>query len=79
MGGRIEPIVVDESTWKPTTHQGISIWGHKPEGQTIIDKLNQFAIAARSLLHREDTVAALSTPRHRRRLAADESAPGSSE
>ncbi len=56
------PIVVDEATWKPTTHQGISIWGHKPEGQTVIDKLNQFAVAARSLLHREDTVVALSTP-----------------
>ncbi|WP_068187328.1 VOC family protein [Mycobacterium sp. UM_CSW] len=56
------PIVVDESTWKPTTHQGISIWGHKPEGQTVIDKLNQFAVAARSLRQREDTVAALSEP-----------------
>lgn len=56
------PIVVDEATWKPTTHQGISIWGHKPEGQTVIDKLNQFASAARSLLHREDNVAALSAP-----------------
>ena len=33
------PIVVDEATWKPTTHQGISIWGHTPEGQTVIDKL----------------------------------------
>ena len=33
------PIVVDEATWEPTTHQGISIWGHTPEGQTVIDKL----------------------------------------
>ena len=56
------PIVVDESTWKPTTHQGISIWGHTPEGQTVIDKLHQFGVAARSLRHREDTVAALSAP-----------------
>ncbi len=56
------PIVVDESTWKPTTHQGISIWGHKPEGQTVIDKLEQFAIAARSVLHREETVPELSLP-----------------
>ncbi|HWT49301.1 MAG TPA: VOC family protein [Mycobacterium sp.] len=56
------PIVVDESTWKPTTHQGISIWGHKPEGQTVIDKLEMFAAAAKSVLHREDTVAALSCP-----------------
>src|SRR6201997_828576 len=56
------PIVVDESSWEPSTHQGISIWGHKPEGLTIIDKLEQFAVAARSVLHREDTVKALSAP-----------------
>jgi len=56
------PIVVDEATWKPTTHQGISIWGHKPEGQTVIGKLEMFAAAARSVLRREDTVAALSSP-----------------
>lgn len=56
------PIVVDEATWSPTTHQGISIWGHSPEGQTVIAKLNQFAAAARSLRRREDTVAALSAP-----------------
>jgi 2,3-dihydroxybiphenyl 1,2-dioxygenase len=56
------PIVVDESTWKPTTHQGISIWGHKPEGQTVIDKLEQFAVATKSLLHQEETVTALSQP-----------------
>ena len=53
------PIVVNENTWEPTTHQGISIWGHTPEGQTIIDKLGQFKTAAQSLLHREDTVRAL--------------------
>lgn len=56
------PIVVDESVWQPTTHQGISIWGHKPEGQTVVDKLEQFAVAARSVLHREATVPALSSP-----------------
>ena len=28
------PIVVNESAWEPTKHQGISIWGHTPEGQT---------------------------------------------
>ena len=54
------PIVVDEATWEPTTYQGISIWGHTPEGQTIIDKLAQFKTSARSLVHREDTVPALS-------------------
>lgn len=56
------PIVVDENTWKPSTHRGISSWGHTPEGQTVVDKLNQFAAAARSLLRREDTVVALAAP-----------------
>ncbi len=53
------PIVVDESTWEPTTHQGISIWGHTPEGQTIVDLFERFKVGAQSVLHREDTVAAL--------------------
>lgn len=53
------PIVIDENTWEPTTYQGISIWGHTPEGQTIIDKLHQFKIGAQSVLHREDPVPAL--------------------
>jgi 2,3-dihydroxybiphenyl 1,2-dioxygenase len=53
------PIVVDEATWEPTTHQGISIWGHTPEGQTIVDKLAQFKNGAQSMLRREDTVPAL--------------------
>lgn len=53
------PLVVDETTWEPTTHQGISIWGHTPEGQTIIDKLAQFRTGARSVLRREDSIAAL--------------------
>jgi 2,3-dihydroxybiphenyl 1,2-dioxygenase len=53
------PIVVDESTWEPTTHQGISIWGHTREGQTIVDKLAQFKTGAQSLLRREDNVSAL--------------------
>jgi 2,3-dihydroxybiphenyl 1,2-dioxygenase len=53
------PIVVDEATWEPSTHQGISIWGHTPEGQTIIDKFAQFKTGAASLLHGEDVVPAL--------------------
>ncbi len=53
------PLVVDESTWEPTTHQGISIWGHTPEGQTVIDILERFKTAATSAVHREDTVPAL--------------------
>jgi hypothetical protein len=54
------PIVVDESIWEPTTHQGISIWGHTREGQQIIDKLARFKTAGQSLLRREGTVPALS-------------------
>ncbi|MEZ0365926.1 VOC family protein [Mycobacterium sp. pUA109] len=54
------PIVVDENTWEPATYQGISIWGHTPEGQTIADKLAQFKAGASSLLRREDSVPALS-------------------
>ncbi|MBI3217466.1 MAG: VOC family protein [Mycobacterium sp.] len=50
------PIVVDEATWEPTTHQGISIWGHTPVGQTVIDKLAQFRTGCRSLLQHEDIV-----------------------
>lgn len=56
------PIVVDETTWEPTTHRGISIWGHTPEGQTIVEKLGQFRTlkaSAASLLHKEDVVPAL--------------------
>lgn len=51
------PIVVDEDTWEPETHQGISIWGHAPEGQTIVDKLEQFKNGSRSLVRREKAVA----------------------
>lgn len=54
------PIVIDESTWEPSTHQGISIWGHRPVGQTIVDKLDQFRLGARSLVRPERTVPALS-------------------
>lgn len=54
------PVIVDEKTWAPTTYQGISIWGHTPEGQTVIEKLAQFKTAAASLLRREDTIPALS-------------------
>ncbi|MFJ4784996.1 VOC family protein [Streptomyces sp. NPDC088794] len=54
------PVVVDESTWQPSTHQGISIWGHTPVGQTIVDRLAQFRLGARSLARTEETVSALS-------------------
>ncbi|MEO3764186.1 VOC family protein [Streptomyces sp. B5E4] len=54
------PLVIDETTWEPSTHQGISVWGHRPIGQTIVDKLTQFRVGARSLTQRENTVPALS-------------------
>ncbi|MFA5707063.1 VOC family protein [Mycolicibacterium sp.] len=52
-------ILVDESTWEPRTHQGISIWGHNPEGQSLVDKIKQVKFGAQSLLQREDPVRAL--------------------
>lgn len=54
------PIVVDEATWEPTTHRGISIWGHTPVGQTVVDQLGQLARGVQSLLHHEPDVPALS-------------------
>jgi 2,3-dihydroxybiphenyl 1,2-dioxygenase len=53
------PIVVDESTWEPTTHQGISIWGHTPEGQAIVETFGRFKTGVHSVLNREPTVPAL--------------------
>lgn len=56
------PIVIDESTWRPSTHHGISIWGHKPVGQTIVDLLDRFRTGASSLARTEQTVPQLSGP-----------------
>jgi hypothetical protein len=50
------PIIIDERTWEPSTHRGISIWGHTPEGQTVIDKLHHFKYGFRSLLREEEVV-----------------------
>lgn len=49
-----------EATWEPSTHQGISIWGHTPVGETVLYKLNQFRQAAASLRADELTVPELS-------------------
>jgi 2,3-dihydroxybiphenyl 1,2-dioxygenase len=43
------PIVVTpelEAAWQVATHQGISIWGHKPVNPSIFDKLGQLRAAA---------------------------------
>ena len=53
------PTVVDETTWEPTTYRGISIWGHTPEGQTIVDKLALFKTGVQSLVRREESVPGL--------------------
>jgi hypothetical protein len=57
------PVVVDETTWEPTTYQGISTWGHTREGRTIIDKFSQFKTGAASLLRDEDLVPPLAGAR----------------
>lgn len=48
---------VDESNWQPITHQGISLWGHKPEKlgtwNTLTTNLGNFARGLRSLLKPE--------------------------
>lgn len=54
------PIVVDETTWQPTTYQSMSIWGHTPESPSVLDKFGQLKRGVASLLRREDTVPALS-------------------
>ncbi|WAM15041.1 VOC family protein [Rhodococcus sp. JS3073] len=54
------PLVIDENTWEPATHQGISIWGHSRSGQTVIDKLAQFKAAVHWAGVAEETVPALS-------------------
>lgn len=57
------PIVVTpelEAAWRPTTYQGISIWGHDTVHMT--DNLAQVRDALRNLRHPEKTVLALSTP-----------------
>ncbi|MFF3570559.1 VOC family protein [Nocardia jiangxiensis] len=62
------PVVIGaelESTWEPTTYQGISIWGHTPVGETVLDKFAQFRQALRSVTTPEITVpqfAAASAP-----------------
>ncbi|QII03674.1 extradiol ring-cleavage dioxygenase (plasmid) [Rhodococcoides fascians A21d2] len=54
------PFTIDENTWEPSTHKGISIWGHSVAGQTVIQKLEQFKLGALSLGKSEITVPELS-------------------
>ncbi|WP_431969948.1 VOC family protein [Nocardia sp. bgisy134] len=57
------PIVITpelESTWEPSTYQGISLWGHSTVGQTVVDKLAQFRCAVETVRTPEITVPQLS-------------------
>ena len=56
------PLVVDEETWRPTLHDGFSIWGHRPEGGVLGDTLRRGSTAVRSMLRPEPVVRELSTP-----------------
>ena len=40
-------------SWPQTTYQGISLWGHKPQDQTLGDKLAQMRNGVTSLLRTE--------------------------
>ena len=48
-------LVADDCEWSPQVHQGISIWGHKPQDQTIGDRLAQMATGISSLFRTEHT------------------------
>ena len=53
------PIVVDdaaEAHWQPGHYQGISLWGHFPEGLTLGAKLGQMGRGLASLTRKEYTV-----------------------
>lgn len=53
------PIVVTEEAearWKPGHYQGISLWGHFPEGLTLAGKLGQMGRGLASLTRKEYTV-----------------------
>jgi 2,3-dihydroxybiphenyl 1,2-dioxygenase len=58
------PILVTpelESTWEPTTYQGISIWGHTHVGETILDKMSAFRKMVGSIREKEELVPELSS------------------
>jgi 2,3-dihydroxybiphenyl 1,2-dioxygenase len=49
-----------ESTWEPSTYQGISTWGHTPQGNAVADLMSQFKQAVLHLPRPEVTVPELS-------------------
>lgn len=50
-----KPLRVDESSWMPAVHQGISLWGHGPENLSARLRLGRGLRALRSLTQREYT------------------------
>jgi len=59
--GSIRPIqsARAETALEPETWQDVSIWGHTPEHQTIIDEFALVRTGTQPLLRTEDTVLAL--------------------
>jgi 2,3-dihydroxybiphenyl 1,2-dioxygenase len=47
------PLLVDEATWQPTVHRGISLWGHRPENLTLAYRLGRLKNGLSSLLKEE--------------------------
>lgn len=47
------PLLVDESSWQPQVHRGISLWGHRPENLTLANRLGRFKNGLSSLLKEE--------------------------
>lgn len=47
------PLRVDEGRWQPVVHQGISLWGHRPENLTAGLRLARVARGLRSLARPE--------------------------
>ncbi|MCC8402476.1 VOC family protein [Paraburkholderia sp. MMS20-SJTN17] len=50
------PLVVDERTWRTTTYQGVSLWGHRPENLSLRVRLGRFRHGIASLMQPEFTV-----------------------
>ncbi|WP_322048082.1 FAD-dependent monooxygenase [Paraburkholderia sp. J67] len=50
------PIVVDEASWRSTTHRGISLWGHFRENHSLGLTLKQMRRAIKSLKNKEYVV-----------------------
>lgn len=47
------PILVDEATWQPSVHQGISLWGHRPENLTLAYRMGRLRNGLSSLMREE--------------------------